>query len=1040
MQDGGYLKKKTFKDYVVVILLVSIILASILPGNVILFADTLKDAAESDRYDSEEGKDGFQLTSSVFYPDYITEKEKEGFKNYTGGNSECDITNINLPNGKEKDDYLKSPYIAQESNEEFDCALEWLGSDLEWVEFIIDAPESAFYNIEISYYTPQSSIQTPQRSFNIDLGAKDEFGKDIGGAFFKESITIDFPRRWQDVSYGMGEEGNKYNTIGNQIRPRQNQIYGLRDVRIEDRGGKYPMPLRFAFTKGEHTIRFYFQYEPIVIKSIKLVAPEQIPTYDQKLSEWKEAGYKGVAGSYKIEAEEALYKSVPSLRKDGSSDPVASPSYEKGSSRLNVIGTTWSGSNQTLTWETPEIKEAGLYKIVLRAYARYSDGLPVYRRIKVNGQVPFKEFECYKIKFDEWNCFALEKEDGTPLLVYLDKGVNYLEMTVKFGEMSDIMNALERDSNVFSEIIRDITKLVRTNDPNFEYRLDEKIPDLIDRLEGLIKSYGEQIDRISALSEKRPSAVNNFVNMKEMLERLVADPDIIPRNYNELVKAMANLGIWINEFGKMPMQLDYIEFINPDADVEVKKSTFFQKLGAAITAFIISFSKDYNSIGGLEGITNEDTEFIDIWISRGKEWAELLKQQSDESFFPEYNISVNFNILPSGQLNASATNVLLLALASGTGPDAAMGVAANLPVEYGMRGGIYALSNFTDLKDVKDLNFKYPEKYKTFDEVKERFLEGIMIPFFFGDEYYALPETMDFQCLYYRKDIIDDLNLEVPETWNDVYSKVLPALSGNGMEFNYLGGYNPFLFQNGGEYYMEDGTKSAWDSQEAIAGFKQWTDLYTVYDIPTAADFYNRFRSGQMPLGVSGFADYIKFVSAAPEITGKWGVAPIPGTPQINDDGETIINRSSGGATTACVILGDSTKKEAAWYFLDWYTDAETQIEYANTIKMIIGQEAIWASANVEAFDKLPWDTELREVIKEYHKWYKDPPNVVGGYITARYLENSRVDVVIGKKPYRPSLERSVKEINRELDVKNDEFRKRAEYEAKKKENSKENK
>jgi hypothetical protein len=107
---------------------------------------------------------------------------------------------------------------------------------------------------------------------------------------------------------------------------------------------------------------------------------------------------------------------------------------------------------------------------------------------------------------------------------------------------------------------------------------------------------------------------------------------------------------------------------------------------------------------------------------------------------------------------------------------------------------------------------------------------------------------------------------------------------------------------------------------------------------------------------------------------------------------------------------------------LKWYTDKETQIRYSNDIVSTVGAEARWCSANIEAFDNLSWETNLKQVIKEQRDWYVDMPNVIGGYITPRYVENARVRVVVQNKQYRDSLEKAVKEINTELVNKNNEF------------------
>ena len=349
--------------------------------------------------------------------------------------------------------------------------------------------------------------------------------------------------------------------------------------------------------------------------------------------------------------------------------------------------------------------------------------------------------------------------------------------------------------------------------------------------------------------------------------------------------------------------------------------------------------------------------------------------------------------------------MLLLSVASGTEPDIVIGTDSVTPTEYGMRGAVLDLAQFSD-----------------FLEVEKRFLPGAMTALHFGDAVYALPETMDFGLMFYRTDILDLFGLQVPDTWDELYSTILPELKRNGMDFWFEGGMYTFLYQNGGSLYNEDRTASGLDTEEAQRAFKQFADLYLVYGVPVSASFYNRFRAGQMPIGISSFATYLQLVTAAPEIDGKWAVAPLPAT--IRDDGS--LDRSCLISTTASMILSTTEYPDEAWEFLKWYMDAETQTRYANDLIAYIGSTVRWFSANVEAFDSLSWDVNLRTVVTEQRKWVHSNPNAIGGYITARHVENARVRSVIQGMNYRESLEKAAEDITREMRIKQEEFKMRA--------------
>ena len=42
-------------------------------------------------------------------------------------------------------------------------------------------------------------------------------------------------------------------------------------------------------------------------------------------------------------------------------------------------------------------------------------------------------------------------------------------------------------------------------------------------------------------------------------------------------------------------------------------------------------------------------------------------------------------------------------------------------------------------------------------------------------------------------------------------------------------------------------------------------------------NFINRFRMGEMPLGIANYGEYNTLSVFAPELRGEWGMAPVPG-------------------------------------------------------------------------------------------------------------------------------------------------------------------
>ena len=440
----------------------------------------------------------------------------------------------------------------------------------------------------------------------------------------------------------------------------------------------------------------------------------------------------------------------------------------------------------------------------------------------------------------------------------------------------------------------------------------------------------------------------------------------------------------------------------PSEEWKQEKANVLQKLKFSFLNFLASFKKDYNSIGS---ILKDDTEVkstINVWIARGTEWAEIIKEMADEEFTPQTGILVNINVLPASQLHAGNVNALMLSIISGRAPDVGMGLDSGSPVEFAIRNAVYDLAEFDD-----------------FNEVSKRFLPNILTPYRYNEGVFAIPETMDFSVMFYRKDIVNELDIKIPDTREELYSDVLPALYQNSLQFYYPQDFTQFIFQHGGDYYTPDGRKSGLDTSEAFRAFQEYTELFTHYGMPLSASFYNRMRTGEMPIGIGSFGLYMQLSVAAPELVGKWGIAPLPG--RRLPDG--TINRSNGALAGQCnVIMKQSDRAKESWEFLKWWSSADVQTKFARELEALIGAEARWNTANVEAFNNLSWKAEALKVINEQWRWSKETPVVLGGYFTGRYITNAWNTVVLGGGNVRDSLENAVKEINRELRMKQEEY------------------
>ena len=922
----------------------------------------------ADRYEGKRPAGTSSSSTSSAYRDYLAAREEEG---YTP--AEADIS-------LKAADFSASAGAAPEKTAETGGKTDVLTipEDNEYVEWRVTVPRKGLYTLELEYYTGAGGRQPISREVAVN-----------GKVPFEEAATITLYRLFEHD----GEP--RVNTLGDEVRPQDRQKDVWLSVPLADSMGRYSTPLLFAFEEGENTLRLSYIDQPLVLASITLQAPEEIPAYEEVLEGYRAAGHSPATQSLKFQAEgEALLdKNDFSITMYGDGDIYAEP---KGVThvRMNVMGGyTWKNGGQAITWRF-RAPQTGLYKLALRGAQFWNDGIPSARRIAIDGEVPYQEFLEYRFPYSRGSqTMTLADEEGNPYLLYLQEGWHELTMTVQLGITADVFQELSDSILLLSDTIRKIV-MVTGSDPdvNYDYELDKAIPTLMDDLREISAGMERASQKILAVSDRRPSMLNNFQLIKSQMDGMIKNPDSIPQKMDDLSSALTSLGDWLNSVIEQPLMVDYFLLLPPEAEVPNPQSNFWDKFIATMQNFAASFTKDYNAVGSFANET-EIRETLDVWITKGKEWGEILKELTDSAFTSHSGIQIRLNVMPANSIG-TGVNPLLLAINSGTAPDIGMGIASNQPVEYAIRNALADLSAFPD-----------------FEEVRGRFFDDILIPFTYQEKVFALPETMNTRLMYYRKDIFEENGWQVPNTWEEVTDTLMPALYQKNMEMYIPQLYDIFLFQHGGQFYTEDGLRSALDSPQAYTAFQQLVEFYTHLGVPVSANFLNRFRTGEMPVGIDNLGFYMTATYGAPELKGKWGVALIPGIAKGDE-----IDRSTGGmAADADVIVAQSVKKEAAWEFLKWWNSEVTQMEFAAQVEARIGTQARWMTANRNAFATLAFDRETKRVIQEAFAATTEQPIVLGGYFTSRHLTNALNRCIINHQPVRDSTEEMVEQINVEL-------------------------
>ncbi len=311
---------------------------------------------------------------------------------------------------------------------------------------------------------------------------------------------------------------------------------------------------------------------------------------------------------------------------------------------------------------------------------------------------------------------------------------------------------------------------------------------------------------------------------------------------------------------------------------------------------------------------------------------------------------------------------------------------------------------------------------------------------------YALPEKQIFLMMFVRDDVMKELGLAdmFPNgyddmTWDDMIDLV-SELQAQQLQFylpvNELGAnaLNPvfisLLYQYGGELYTNDNKESGLKAESAMKAFEYWTELYTNYSFPTSASFVNRFRTGEMPIGVAYYEMYNTLSVFAPELKGKWSFHLIPGTEKEDASGNTYIDHTATASGTGAVIMKQEALTngqlnetgKAAWSFLKWWTNAETQRQFGVEMEGILGSAARHATANVKALQQLSWPQADLDMLLNQWSTVHEMPQIAGSYITGRELENAFREVINNLYNARETLYDYALIIDDEINRKRSEF------------------
>lgn len=898
---------------------------------------------------------------------------------------------LNLINDYNMDTASYSAYLKLNKNNSYPNETEDLDLSVQGypIETILETPVIKIIednSIKIKFNVEEPGLYNIKIVYIADIGNNAEIESYIklnGKTPFKEAEKMIFNKIY--IDNGDVKKDNR----GNDIRPEQIELQKLQETYLQDYMGYEQAPYYFNFTNGDNEIEIGCARGGILLSKITLTQFNKTKSYNEYIKDVP-LDAKDSSGQYiKINAEKPMSKSAPTLYSNCDRTSAFIDPKPNGKIILNVFGGL--GFNKPGQWVDYKFdtNEAGYYNITFKYKQNIANGITSYRKIMIDEKVLFSDMDALGFNYNvNWANNSL----GGNKKIYFSKGTHRIRIEVVLGDYRQIVQSLEQSVMRLNSAYREsIMFLSATPDVYRDYDVKNNLQQVIQTFNDekvVLKEISDQLYGITNEKNEKTAFLDRFAFQ---LNDFTIHPETLPKRIEQFKNNISGMGAMITALSVQPLALDFISIHSPDVIPPKAEAGFFKNTLNEMNNFLYTFINDYKNLGNVYSGTDD----ITAWVTTGRDQATVLKRIIDDKFSQEEKIGVNLKLVQP--------SMILPAIVSGIGPDVVVQIGYGDPVNYALRGAILNLNQFKDIASVKD-----------------RFTKSSLVPLTFQKELYGLPETENFLMMFYRKDILSQLKIEVPQTWKQTVN-VITELQKNNLLFGLPQGvganlfsYGMLLYQNGGSIYSKDSYISGINTEVSINAFTFLTDLYTNYKIPIAYDALTRFRVGEMPILIADYGFYNNLQVGAPEIRNLWDFTLVPGTPQL--DG--TIDRSVLNTGLSCSILKNTKKPEESWKFIKWWTSSPTQVMYGRDMEMILGPSARVATANIEAIKDLPWSTKNAQLITMQREWVKGLENVPGGYFTSRHIDNAFRKVVITKQNPRDTIREYVRVIDKEIEDK----------------------
>lgn len=857
--------------------------------------------------------------------------------------------------------------------------------------YLVTVPETGLYELGIDFSLTEEFTTIPAVEVLVN-----------GESPYNEASSLELEVSWDVVPL---PEAERYNRYGNELLPDSEAVVAWSTYWLDDYNGLANGSYQFLLQSGQNAITLTALNLSLLLGDLRVRGHEDAIDYESYRAATAGQASESDGEMIVIQGESFVAKNDLEVKSSYYKESAMTPYSYKNTVLNRLDGNSMARGGTSATYEFT-VAKTGYYRIAFKCLHDTNLGVSSGKTLTLDGEILFSELS--QVTFDsvrKWQNVVLGNGEEA-YEFYLAAGTHTLtiESTVShYVATIDRLNAVMDGINSISLLVQTITG--GNADDAVDWDILKYIPDLRETLLAYaeeLETIYDELDAFDATLASAPELSTLNVAAKQ-LRRVAKIPNRIGSKLDEFSEGSGSayqlIGNAISALLSQSLSVDCIYVYGGDAELPKPTGSFFRRIWDGIRGFFYSFFDiRYNDVKVEAGT-------LEVWVQTSSLYLDILQNMIDAGFTRQTGTKVQCSILTN-------TSKIVLSNATGDDPDVVLGIDDWTPYSYALRGLLTDLSQFED-----------------FDEVSANYYPNNFTPLIYDEGVYGIPETQSAFLLFYRKDILDYLDLEVPETWDDVIH-LLPILQSHQMNFydplgsdsayKGFGFTSRFLYQFGGEVFTPDGTSSTLSDPKTVQAVKFFTELFTVHDLPLqVSSFFEHFRSGDMPLGIASVDMYLNLKYAAPELSGQWGVSVLPG---IDADSDGTVERWSTSYGKASILFASSDLQEAGWELIRWWNSTAVQTEYMQRIKTELGEKYMVLTANMNALEHSVWDEEIKEPIVAMARWARIPAVTPGSYIVERELSAIWNAVVIDRQNVMVAINDAIPRINRELARKAEEF------------------